>query len=145
MSGKKSGEDLKSFQIGNLMGPGAIGAPPAVGPSIPSQSGGLGKSPSVSATVKSSEEPDSGEEGSVNFPFLGALIEQDDEAIAAFGEEMGEVYKRLEELAAKRTGRIKQEALKAIRAYDLTFDLIDYLREVKANLLGGSEESGGGE
>ncbi len=144
MSGKKSGDDLKSFQIGNLMGPGAIGAPPTLSPSIPAQKVSSTPTAPASPSAGSTEGTAEGE-GSENFPFLSALIEQDDEAIAAFGEEMGEVYKRLEELAAKRTGRIKQEAMKALRAYDLTFDLIDYLRQVKANLLGNSEQEEGGQ
>ncbi len=136
MSEKKK-EEFQSFQIGNLMGPGALGGMP-IAPSKPAVSQPTTPSPQPSAPQGEEGE----KEGSENFPFLSALIEQEDEAILAFGEEMGEVYKKLEELAQKRSGKIKEQVLKAIRAYDLTFDLIDYLRQVKANLVsGGQNES----
>jgi hypothetical protein len=126
MSTDKKSEQFKSFQIGNM-----LGNTPGTGPAIPPPSHAYG----VSSASAGRSDPNAAPNERGNFPFLEELIEADDQLIMDFGQEMGQICTHLDELIAKRTGRVKTEAMQARKAYDLTFNMIDHLREVKAGLL----------
>jgi hypothetical protein len=122
-------EDFSNFKIGSMPGFGPGGSTPR--PAAPA-------APVASSASSTRQLPDPPEES--YFPNLEALIEQDNEALQAFAASMGETCEALDELIAKRSGRIKQEAQNARQAYEHTFSLIDYLLEVKAILLSTDDE-----
>lgn len=130
MAGDKKGEDFSSFQIGGMpgFGPGARATSPAPAPAPSSAS------PTEGFDLTAPEEK--------RFPVLEDLIESDVETITAFAEKMGETCQQLDELIAKRSGRIKNEAQQARDAFEEVFGLIDYLLGVKAELMnqGGEQE-----
>jgi len=131
MAGDKK-EDFSSFQIGSMpgFGPGAGTAAPA--PSAPADS-----SSAPTGTVADGLEAPSER----RFPTLEVLLECDNDDIVQFAEAMGATCQELDELIAKRSGRIKQEAQKARDAYEQVFSLIDELLEVKSYLMSPVEES----
>ena len=100
---------------------------------MPSSSGRSLESPTSQATAQAEKE----NAPSGVFPFLEALIERPDAEILAFGQEMGAVCEKLDDLIEKRSGRIKEQVQSARQAYELTFDMIDHLREIKAGLIQG--------
>ena len=124
MTNAKKDEGFGSFQIGNMMG-----NMPGTGPSLNTPSAPVAAIAQTSGVVQGEEDTND------NYPYLAELIEQEEEAIKNFGDEMAVVYNELNALIAKRTGRVKMEAQQALQAYDKTFEMIDYLREVKENLL----------
>lgn len=125
MADQKKGGDLQSFQIGGVPGTGGSRMPVASGSSLASGTS------QATAQVEAENAP------SGVFPHLEELIERPDTEVMAFGQSMGEVCTKLDELIEKRSGRVKEEAKKARQAYELTFDMIDHLREIKAGLLQG--------
>ena len=124
MSGAKKGEDFSNFKIGGMpgFGPGAgMASTPAKAPTPK-----INVAETPAAPVPPEEQ---------RFPHLEQLLECDNETILEMANTMGEVCQQLDELIAKRSGRIKQEAQKARQAYEHTFNLIDYLIEIKESLL----------
>jgi len=135
MSQKKD-EDFKSFQIGQLsgFGPGARGGArkPAASSPAPAQA--------ASSSGASNFTPPPPHPTAGLFPTIEALLESD-EAYEALAAGIGETCQGLDELIAKRSGRVKQEAQLARQAFEHLFDLIDHLNEVKAQLLEQAGES----
>lgn len=131
MSGAKKGEDFSNFKIGAMpgFGPGG-GLRPSAAPTQPVAAPIATPSPTTAQEETPSE---------TRFPNLEALLECENSEIQAFAESMGAICEQLDELIAKRSGRIKQEAQNARAAYEQTFSLIDYLLEVKAQILNPEE------
>lgn len=121
MSGKK--EDFGSFQIGSM---------PGLSPSKPTPV----TSAAVQASPQSPEEVVDPEDRV--FPFIEELLEKED--IDELAAQFEKTTEQLDEMIAKRSGRIKIEFEKARKAYQHTIDLVAHLLQVKADLLAGEGE-----
>lgn len=123
---------MGSFTVGGMGGglPG-MGPRPPMGGSAPVGAGAPSPTAQASAQAQAEDAP------SGIFPYLEALIERSNDELSAFGSQMGEVCQQLDDLIAKRTGRVQQEAQNARQAYERTFDMINHLLQVKAGLLAG--------
>ena len=108
---------LTSFQIKNAVSP---------------QIHGFSKAKNDHRPLSAEEKNKLHEKASLGFPTLEAFVES--ETLDTIAVQLQPSFEKLEKLESESKGEIKTAAIKAIQAFELTADLLDYLFETKKKL-----------